>query len=174
VLDTESPSLTARKKQMRKYKIISLGTIKELYYKEAVDEYKKRLAGICEVSEKEIKACSLSDNPSEGEILKALESEAEKIRVELSPKAYKIALCPEGTEKESKELAESIADIFSQKSEIVFIIGSSYGLDESIKKACDLRLSMSRLTFPHRLAKIMLYETIYRSETIIYGKTYHK
>lgn len=152
-----------------------LGTPTERFYREALDEYEKRLGRFCRFTEKCLKPEPLSSNPSEKEILRALAAEKAKITAAFPKGSYKIALCIEGKTLSSEELAETMEKL-SEKgvSDIVFVIGSSYGLDESLKKECDLRLSMSRMTFAHSLAGVMLVEQIYRAFCIQNGDKYHK
>ena len=152
-----------------------LGTPTERFYREALDEYEKRLGRFCKFSEKCLRPEPLSSSPSEKEISRALAAEKSKILEALPKNAYKIALCVEGKELSSEQLAELCEKLPARGcSELAFIIGSSYGLDESLKKECDLRLSMSRMTFAHSLAAVMLAEQIYRAFSIINGERYHK
>ena len=116
----------------------------------------------------------LSDNPSEGEIKQALEKEAAKIFSEIPPRAYKIAMCVEGKQLSSEELAERLEDISGRYSDVCFIIGSSHGLADSVKNSCDMRLSVSKLTFPHQLMRVLLFEAVYRGFNIMKGTKYHK
>ena len=152
-----------------------LGTPTERFYREVLDEYEKRLGRFCRFTEKCLKPEPLSSAPSEKEILRALAAEKAKITAAFPKGSYKIALCIEGKTLSSEELAETMEKL-SEKgvSDIVFVIGSSYGLDESLKKECDLRLSMSRMTFAHSLAGVMLVEQIYRAFCIQNGDKYHK
>ena len=155
--------------------IIALGRLKEKYLKDAVDEYKKRLSTAVKLNMIELSPAPLSQSPSEKEKENALSSEAEAIRAKIPKGAYTVALCIEGKMLSSEKLAELFESVpLSGKSEIVFIIGSSFGLSESIKREADLRLSMSPMTFPHQLARIMLLEQIYRSTQINSGGKYHK
>lgn len=155
--------------------IIYLGGEKETYYKDAANEYIKRLGAFCTFSEKVIKDEKLSQNPSEKEIATALEKEADRILSEIKPKHLKIAMCIEGKQMSSEELSEAFDGVpFRGLSGITFIIGSSCGLSDRVKKACDIRLSMSKMTFPHRLARVMLLEQIYRALSISGGRKYHK
>ncbi|MBO7310685.1 MAG: 23S rRNA (pseudouridine(1915)-N(3))-methyltransferase RlmH [Clostridia bacterium] len=155
-------------------KIITVGTLKESYLRDACAEYSKRLGGFCKISEVNLKEEKLPDNPSDGEISSALQKEAEKILAELPRKAYKIALCVEGKQLSSEELAQRIESVSATHGEICLIIGSSHGLDESVKSACDMRLSVSKLTFPHQLMRVILLEAIYRGFNIVKGTRYHK
>ena len=155
-------------------KIISVGTLKEDYLRGAVAEYAKRLSGFCKLSEIVLKESKLPDSPTPKEIESALESEAKNILAEISPRAFSIAMCVEGKQLSSEAFAKKISDVSMQSSEIVFIIGSSHGLSDTVKKSCNLRMSVSELTFPHQLMKVMLMESIYRSFNIIAGTRYHK
>ena len=160
---------------MIQVEIIYLGGEKETYYKDAANEYIKRLGAFCTFSEKIIKDEKLPQNPSEKEIAAALEKEADRILSELKPKHLKIAMCIEGRQMSSEELASTFDSVpMRGLSGITFIIGSSEGLSERVKKACDIRLSMSKMTFPHRLARVMLLEQIYRAFSICAGMHYHK
>ena len=156
-------------------KIIALGKLKEKYFSDAYREYEKRLGAFCRIITEEIEPSKLPDEPSEAQINKALAAEAEKIRQKLTPGSLTAALCVEGEMTDSKGLAERIRKAaVSGKSGIDLIIGSSFGLSEEIKRCADIKLSMSPMTFPHQLARIMLIEQIYRSFTIINNRKYHK
>lgn len=152
-----------------------LGAPTERFYREALDEYEKRLGRFCRFTEKCLKPEPLSSSPGEKDIARALAAEKAKITAAFPKNAYKIALCIEGKPLSSEELAETLERLPEKGvSDIVFLIGSSYGLDESLKKECDMRLSMSRMTFAHSLAAVMLVEQIYRAFCIQNGDKYHK
>lgn len=156
-------------------KIISTGELKEKYLRDAIAEYKKRLGAWCNIEEIVLKEQRLPDSPSELQIKTALDAEAAAITEKLSPRAYVIAMCVEGKMLSSEELAEKIRSVtVDGYGEIVFLIGSSYGLSDKIKERANFRLSVSRLTFPHQLLKVMLHEIIYRSLSIINNSKYHK
>ena len=155
-------------------KFITLGTLKESYLREAVAEYEKRLGAFCRVQTVQLKEERLSDSPSEGEIRQALDREAQRIMAEIPPRAYKIAMCVEGKQLSSEELAERLEDISGRYSDVCFIIGSSHGLADSVKNSCDMRLSVSKLTFPHQLMRVLLFEAVYRGFNIMKGTKYHK
>ena len=159
---------------MLSVKIITVGTLKESYLRDAVAEYSKRLSAFCKLSVVQLKESKLSDSPSEKEIASALDAEAKMIFAEISPRSYKIAMCVEGKQMPSEKLAETLERISGEASEVCFIIGSSFGLSDKVKKAADMRLSVSELTFPHQLLRVMLLESIYRAFTIIAGTKYHK
>jgi 23S rRNA (pseudouridine1915-N3)-methyltransferase len=154
--------------------IISVGNLKEGYLREAVAEYKKRLSQYARVEEIEIKEERISDEDNRAEIDGALSREADKILSKLPKDALKIALCVEGKQYSSEELSRLIGEGCDKGGKIALVIGSSYGLSERVKRECDVRLSFSRLTFPHQLMKVILLESVYRSFTILAGKRYHK
>ena len=154
--------------------IITVGSLKEGYLREAVAEYKKRLSQYARVEEIELKEERINDENNRAEIESALSKEADKIIAAIPKDALKIALCVEGKQYTSEELAKLVGDGNDRGGKIAFVIGSSYGLSEKVKKECDVRLSFSKLTFPHQLMKVVLFEAVYRSFTILHGKRYHK
>ena len=154
--------------------MIVLGTLKEAYLRDAAAEYEKRLGGFCRFELVQLKEERLSDDPSEGEIRRALEREAGAILSQIPPRAYCVAMCVEGKQLSSEELAEKIAQIEQMAGEVCFIIGSSYGLAPEVKARADLRLSVSKLTFPHQLMRVLLLEAVYRAFNIRKGTRYHK
>ena len=154
--------------------IVTVGSLKEGYLREAVAEYKKRLSQYARVEEIEIKEERINNEDNRAEIESALAKEADKILAAIPKDAMKIALCVEGKQYTSEDLARLIGEGNDRGGKIAFVIGSSYGLSEKVKKECDVRLSFSRLTFPHQLMKVILFESVYRSFTILAGKRYHK
>ncbi len=153
--------------------LIAVGKLKEEYLRSACAEYIKRLSRYCTFELHELDECRLGDSPSEKEILSALKKEGEQIKRFV--KGFVIPLCIEGKQLTSPQLSSKISDsAVSGHSTITFIIGSSFGLDDNIKALGDLRLSMSPMTFPHQLARVMLLEQIYRSFQIAGGGKYHK
>lgn len=154
--------------------LITVGTLKEKYLKDAVDEYKKRLSQYARVDEINIKEERIANEDDGAEIRRALDSEAEKILAAIPKGAGKIALCVEGKQYDSVALAELIGRMCDESGKIALIIGSSHGLSDKVKCECDVRLSVSALTFPHQLMRVVLYEALYRSFTILAGKKYHK
>nr|MBE6545056.1 23S rRNA (pseudouridine(1915)-N(3))-methyltransferase RlmH [Oscillospiraceae bacterium] len=154
--------------------VISVGTLKESYLKDAVAEYKKRLSQYARVDEINIKEEKIQDEDDAAEIRRALESEADKIISAIPKGAGKIALCVEGKQYDSVTLAGLIGRMADGSGKIALIIGSSHGLSERVKRECDVRLSVSALTFPHQLMRVVLFEALYRSFTILAGKKYHK
>lgn len=149
--------------------------MKEKHYISAFEEYKKRLSAYCKFELIELSEQRLPDSPSEKEIFTALDKEAVEIDKQIPSGCAVCAMCIEGDMKSSTELAQIFEKwTNSGKSKICFIIGGSCGLSKQIKNRADLRLSMSRMTFPHHLARVMVGEQIYRAFTIIEGSKYHK
>ena len=159
---------------MVRVKIICLGTLKEAYFKNACAEYAKRLSAFCNFEIVELPEYRLSDNPSQKEIEKALEKEADSIMNKIPKGASVYAMCIEGKTMSSEKLSEHIQNDMQISSDIVFIIGSSFGLCPSVKAMSKCKLSMSPMTFPHQLARVMLCEQIYRAFQIANGGKYHK
>ena len=159
---------------MAEIKIISVGTLKEGYLKEAVAEYKKRLSQYARVDEINIKEELIRDEDNPREIEKALTAEGERIIAAIPEGAMKIALCVEGKQYSSEALATLIGEGVNRSGKIALVIGSSHGLSDAVKRACGIRLSVSAMTFPHQLMRVILLEALYRSFTIIAGKRYHK
>ena len=149
-------------------KLIVIGKLKEDYLRNACAEYIKRLGRYCTFELHELDECRLSDSPSEKEIAAALKKEGEQIKRYAS--GYIVPMCIEGRQLSSPELAEKIASAgVSGNSTVTFIIGSSFGIDPEIKAMGSLKLSMSKMTFPHQLARVMLLEQIYRAFQINTG-----
>ena len=159
---------------MLNVKFIVIGNLKESYLRDAAAEYEKRLSAFCRFETVQLKEEKLPDDPSGTEIQKALEREALQIEKSISPRAYRIAMCVEGNQLSSEELAERIGKIEQTAGEIVFIIGSSFGLADSVKRSADMRLSVSKMTFPHQLMRVLLLEGVYRAFNIRKGTRYHK
>lgn len=155
--------------------IIAVGKLKEQYLRDASAEYQKRLSTLCKLNIVELNPEKLSDNPSAKEIENALNNEAKRI-IEKIPKGAKIySMCIEGKQRTSEELSREIDSLAVEGvSNIVFIIGGSFGLSDEVKKLSAFRLSMSKMTFPHQIARIMLLEQIYRATQISIGTKYHK
>ena len=153
---------------------IVTGNLKESYLRDASQEYLKRLSGFCRPEVIELKEVRVPDSPSDKEIASALKEEGDRILALLPSRAYKIALCVEGKQFTSEELAQKLEAAAQESGDFYFIIGSSHGLDERVKAACDLRLSVSKLTFPHQLMRVILLESVYRALNIQKGTRYHK
>lgn len=159
---------------MIKVTLIALGKLKEKYLRDAVEEYSKRLGRYCALEIAEINPVSLPENPSEKEIAAALSKEKELIFKKIPENAQVFALCVEGKQKSSEEFAAEIERLTNEGKNFCFIIGSSYGLDEGVKSRADIKLSLSKMTFPHQLFRVMLLEQLYRGFKINEGSTYHK
>lgn len=160
---------------MQNITVITLGTLKEKYLKEAVLEYSKRLKTLCKFEIIELSEHKIPDNPSQKQIEISLEKEAEKIFSKINKSSVIIALCIEGKQKSSEELARYFEECaINSKSHITFIIGSSFGLSDMVKEAAHLKLSFSKMTFPHQLARVLLCEQIYRAFKINQNSEYHK
>ncbi len=159
---------------MLNVKFITLGTLKEGYLREAAAEYEKRLGGFCRFELVQLKEERLSDQPSENEIKNALDKESAKIFAEIPSRAYVVAMCVEGKQCSSEELADKLEEISARSSDVCFIIGSSFGLADTVKQRADMRLSVSKLTFPHQLMRVILLEAVYRAFNIQKGTKYHK
>lgn len=159
---------------MLSVKIYVTGTLKEQYYKDAIAEYKKRLNAYCKFEIVEYKEYKLPDSPSDKQIEQALEAEGERILADISPRAYKIAMCVEGKQLSSKEFSKKLDEIATSHGEVALIIGSSFGLSEKLKRACDLRMSVSKMTLTHQMLRVWLVEIIYRCLSISHGGKYHK
>ena len=155
--------------------LIYVGNIRENYLLAAVAEYEKRLSAYCRLVCTEIKEEKLPDDPSQAQTEAAMKKEGERILAVLPRKSMKIALCVEGKQLSSEEFSSLIKNAESNGfSQISFIIGGAFGLSEEVKKVCDFRLSLSKMTFTHRFARILLLEQIYRAENIAAGGKYHK
>ena len=146
---------------MQRVTVLCVGKLKEKFYTDAAAEYVKRLQRYCKLDVVELPEYRLPEEPSPAEIQKALQTEGAAIRERLPRGGAVVALCIEGKPCSSEELSRRIIDF-------------GVGLDESIKKQADWRLSMSPMTFPHHMARIMLLEQIYRAYQIAAGTKYHK
>ena len=153
---------------------ITVGTLKEDYWRQAMAEYGKRLSAYGRFSTVELRESRLPSEPSSAEIHAALDAEADKILAAIPPRTFRVALCVEGQGVSSEKLAQKLELACQTHSGLCFIIGSSYGLSEKVKAACDWRLSVSDLTFPHQLMRVILAEAVYRSFSIQKGAKYHK
>ena len=155
--------------------IICVGKMKEKFYISAAEEYCKRLSAYCKLTITELPEEKLPQDPSPAQIRAALAKEGQAIRAKLPASASIVALCVEGGLRSSEELAGLLRS-WEQSSarHLVFLIGGSYGLDPALKQEAWLRLSMSPMTFPHHLARVMLLEQVYRAFKINEGSAYHK
>lgn len=155
--------------------LIAMGKLKEKFYLSAAAEYEKRIKGYCQFRLLELPEFRLPDNPSPAEINAGLEKEADLILSRIPKGAWFCVLTPEGKMLSSEALADKLMDVKnSGKSIACFLIGSSFGIAQRVKNRADFRLSMSPMTFPHHLARIMVLEQLYRAEAIQVGSKYHK
>lgn len=156
-------------------KVICIGKLKEKYWQDAVSEYQKRIGRFCNISIEELKETKLPANASAADEAEVMRDEGERILQKASSCDLIIALTPEGKSIDSPELSRMISDSFSEgKRTIGFLIGGSLGLSDEVKVRADEMLSMSKMTFPHQLARVMIVEQIYRAFKISRGETYHK
>ena len=155
--------------------LICMGKLKEKFYLSAAQEYTKRLGGYCAFHLIELPEFRLPENPSAAEIAAGLNKEAEAILQKIPRNAWFCIFTPEGKLLSSEALATKLGEIkLSGKSGACFLIGSSFGIAPQIKEKADFKLSMSPMTFPHHLARIMVMEQLYRAEAIQAGSKYHK
>jgi len=160
---------------MQKITLISVGRLKEDFFKLAEKEYVKRLGGFCDLKIIEVNQQHLPSNPSMGQIESALSVEAEEILSKIPKGSEIVSLCIEGKLYSSEELSSLMeGNANTGSGNMTFIIGGSFGLSEKVKSKSKIRLSMSKMTFPHRLARVMLLEQIYRAYQIESGSRYHK
>jgi len=160
---------------MLNIKIICVGKLKERFYSDAASEYIKRLTGYCKSEIVEISEHRLPENPTESQIVIALEKEYNAVRACIPAGAFTVALCLEGQEMDSNGLSKLLSDCAGHgESRLCFIIGGSYGLHYDLKARTNMNLSLSQMTFPHHLARVILLEQLYRAFTIIEGGKYHK
>ena len=149
-------------------KIITIGQLKEKYLKEAVEEYTKRIKKYSNIEVIELKDEGLVEEA------KAIKLEGEKIKKYISDRDYIVTLEIEGKQVSSTEFADKINNMLIENSNIVFIIGGSYGLSDEIKQISKFKLSFSKMTFPHQLFRVILLEQIYRGYKILNNESYHK
>jgi len=154
--------------------IICIGSLKEKFMRDMCGEYIKRLSRYCTLKITELPESRLPQTPSHAEIARALEKEGEHMLAAAPSDAFKIALCIEGEQMSSEKLSKTLNYAMACSGKTALFIGSSYGLSERLKGACRLRMSMSRMTFPHQLARCMLLEQLYRSYKIRRNEVYHK
>ena len=155
--------------------LLTVGKLKEKFYLAAVEEYAKRLSAYCKFRLVELPESRLPENPNPSEIAAGLAAEAEKILAAVPKGAWFCVLTPEGTELSSEALADKLRSVKNEgKSAACFLIGSSFGMDPSVKKRADYRLSFGPMTFPHHLMRVMAMEQLYRAESIQAGTKYHK
>ena len=160
---------------MQSVQLICVGKLKEKFYADACAEYAKRLGAYCKLTVLELPEERLPDRPSQALIDAALDREGDRILSKIPAGSVIIALCVEGNTLSSEELAARMDKWAVQgSSQLTFLIGGSWGLHPKVKRRAALRLSMSPMTFPHHLARVMLLEQVYRACKINEGSNYHK
>ena len=160
---------------MHKITVLCVGGLKEAYWRDACKEYQKRLGAFCRFQIVEVAEERIPQNPSPAHIRATVDAEGERLLAKLDASSFPVALCIEGKELSSEQLSVHIDRLgVSGDGNITFMIGGSWGLSEAVKAKARLRLSMSPMTFPHQLARVMLCEQIYRAMQIMHGGQYHK
>lgn len=159
---------------MLKITFITVGEMKEAYLRAAFAEYEKRMGRYCSFSEINIKEAPVHNEERAAEIAAALTDEGRRIIAAVPRGAFAVAATPDGREYSSPEFARFISDAAQSCGAVVFIVGSSHGLSDEVYSVCRARFSMSRLTFPHQLARVMLSEAVYRALSILNNSKYHK
>ena len=154
--------------------LITVGNLKEDYLRAAAKEYETRLSGLVALDRVELTEERIRDEEDKTAVAAALRAEGERIIARIPDGAYTVALCVEGKQYDSRELADLIKERTTYSGRLCLIIGSSHGLSPEVKARADLRLSVSKMTFPHQLMRVMLLEILYRTYSIIAGKKYHK
>jgi 23S rRNA (pseudouridine1915-N3)-methyltransferase len=158
-----------------KITIISVGKIKEKFYKEAIGEFKKRLSSYCTLNLIEVADEKAPENISDKEMEQIKDKEGEKILSKMDENSYVVVLHIQGKQLSSEDLSKKINDLgLKGQSHITFIIGGSLGLSQNVLNKSNFKLSFSKMTFPHQLFKVILLEQVYRSFRIIRGEPYHK
>lgn len=153
-------------------KIIALGKLKEKFLKDGIEEFQKRLTPYTSLEIIELQPVEIKDKHL---ISKALDEETEKILAHIKPLSYVITLEINGKMLSSEEFAQKIDNLTKDGiTEVIFVIGSSYGLSPIISQRADFKISLSKMTFLHQFARLILIEQIYRAFKIIKGETYHK
>lgn len=153
--------------------IIAVGKIKEKFFRDAVEEYSKRLSAFVKLTVTEIPDEKIPDNASQKVIEKIKETEGKKILSKIKDGTV-VTMCIEGKEHSSEELAEFLESTSGTSSRITFIIGGSLGLSDEVKSRSKLRMSFGKITLPHQLMRVVLTEQIYRGYKIINNQSYHK
>ncbi|MBR4513317.1 MAG: 23S rRNA (pseudouridine(1915)-N(3))-methyltransferase RlmH [Lachnospiraceae bacterium] len=158
-----------------KISICCVGKIKEAYLKAAIEEYSKRLSRYCKLELVEVADEKTNERSTETEDAIIKDKEGERLLKRIDEGAYVIALAIDGESLSSEDLANRLDKLgVSGESHIVFVIGGSIGLSEEVLRRADMKLSFSKMTFPHQLMRVILLEQIYRSYRIINGEPYHK
>jgi 23S rRNA (pseudouridine1915-N3)-methyltransferase len=158
-----------------KYRVVAVGGVKEKYLKDALAEYAKRLSRYGGVEMTEVEDLPAPENLSEAQKRQVVEKEGRAILARLKPGAYIVAMAVEGRQMGSEEFSEFLSGVFLKGyGSVEFIIGGSLGLSEEVLRRADYQISISKMTFPHQLARVILLEQVYRAEKIRSGESYHK
>ncbi|MBQ9517854.1 MAG: 23S rRNA (pseudouridine(1915)-N(3))-methyltransferase RlmH [Eubacterium sp.] len=157
-----------------KINVVAVGKLKEKYLRDAVAEYEKRISAYAKINIIEVSEHRCGDNPSPAEIQKVLQKEGEQIIAKIPKGSFVIPMCIEGTQKTSEDFSKEIERISLTSSEITFVIGGSFGLSDEVKALGKMKLSFSKMTFPHQLMRVILLEQIYRALSISNNSKYHK
>ena len=160
---------------MQQITVLCVGRLKEPYLAAACAEYQKRLQTLCKLQIIELPAQKLPDDPHDTQIRQALDKEGKEILDKIPAGAAVVALCVEGKSMDSERFSRLLSDYATAgKDKVCFVIGGSFGLSDAVKRRADCRLSVSEMTFPHQLFRVMLLEQIYRAKQIERGSKYHK
>ena len=159
---------------MHRVTLITVGTLKESYLAEAVNEYRKRLAAFCDLREVNLSEERIADEDDPRAVAAALAKEGEKILSATPQGTPLVALCVEGKQLSSEEFAETVGRLGDAGGTLAFVIGSSHGLAPAVKEKAALKLSYSKMTFPHQLMRVVFLESLSRAYSIRAGKNYHK
>lgn len=154
--------------------IIAVGKIKDDWITRGIAEYSKRMSAYSKFEVFEIDEYKIPQKASQAQINTGLEKEGEKILSKIPQRSKVVAMCIEGRQMSSDILSDTLKDFSSNASRVVFIIGSSYGMSTKVKERADIKLSLSKMTFPHQLTRLILSEQIYRALSIQAGSQYHK
>ena len=158
-----------------KITVLCVGKVKEKFYRDAIDEFSKRLSRYCKLDILEVADEKTTEEASDTEIRLVKEKEGERLLKNIKDDGYVICLCIDGKQLDSEELSEKIENLGIQgTSHIYLVIGGSLGLSDQVIKRADFKLSFSKMTFPHQLMRVILLEQVYRSYRIINGEPYHK
>ena len=158
-----------------KISILCVGKVKEKFYRDAIDEFSKRLSRYCKLEIIEVADEKTEEQSTENEIRLVKEKEGERLLKNIKEDAYVIALCIDGKQLDSEELSEKIEKLGVQgTSHICLVIGGSLGLADAVVKRADFKLSFSKMTFPHQLMRVILLEQVYRAYRIMNNEPYHK
>lgn len=160
---------------MLRVNIICIGKLKEPYLRDACAEYQKRLSAFCRLEIGELPAVRVPDAPSDAQLAAAIAQEGQRILSRIPSGAYVYALCTEGKQQSSERFSAELQKLAVEgMSSVCFVIGGSWGLSDAVKTRAQGKLSLSQMTFPHQLARVMLLEQLYRAFEIGSGGKYHK